>query len=195
MKTTTVSLCQAQGQSVFTKITTGPLVTDRNYSFVPSWGDYDNDGDLDVFVGTRFNANMGTGPNQFYRNNGDGRFAKLTADEAGDLAGDEARSNIGLWLDYDHDGDLDFAVGSFNPPQVNQYAFVCVYTNKKRRFSGVSSASTKRRLSWSRYSIPPWCQMPSMTCDSQEAAPKCRSISIAVPASSALGTAVPSLQP
>jgi enediyne biosynthesis protein E4 len=112
-----VPLSQAQAQPIFSRITTGALVTDRNYFMFPSWGDYDNDGDLDVFLGTRFNLNMcAPGPNQFYRNNGDGNFTKLTADDAGDIAGDQTRCSLGLWLDYDRDGDLDFFLnGPYGP--------------------------------------------------------------------------------
>jgi enediyne biosynthesis protein E4 len=102
-----IPFCRAQDQPVFTKITTGALVTDRNYNWCPSWGDYDNDGDLDVFVAARYRESA-SGPNQFYRNNGDGSFTRLTANEAGDIAEDQTHSSMGLWLDYDRDGDLDF---------------------------------------------------------------------------------------
>jgi len=66
-------------------------------------GDYDNDGDADLFV-------TNWGPNVFYQNNGDGTFTEATA-EAGlknDLWG------IGsTFLDYDGDGYLDLYVGSY----------------------------------------------------------------------------------
>jgi enediyne biosynthesis protein E4 len=97
----------AQAQPILTKITTGALVTDRNYNMCSSWGDFDNDGDLDVFVAARYTQSA-AGPNQFYRNNGDGSFTRLTTNDAGDIAEDPTRSGMGLWLDYDRDGDLDF---------------------------------------------------------------------------------------
>jgi hypothetical protein len=35
---------------IFTKITTGAIVTDGGSSIGPAWGDYDNDGWIDLFV-------------------------------------------------------------------------------------------------------------------------------------------------
>src|SRR5262245_35489860 len=55
----------------FTKVTTGPLVTDPGSSLPASWGDYDNDGYPDVFV-----PKAATDFNYLYRNNGDGTFSR-----------------------------------------------------------------------------------------------------------------------
>ena len=61
-------------QTTFTKITTGPVVTDGGNSRGEVWVDYDNDGWLDLFVS---NDN---GQNDFlYRNNGDGTFTKINS--------------------------------------------------------------------------------------------------------------------
>ena len=66
-----------------------------------AWGDYDNDGDLDIVaVGTYQ-------PHALYRNNGDGTFTN-TADEAG-IA--DPRGGWGsLFADYDNDGYLDLYI-------------------------------------------------------------------------------------
>jgi hypothetical protein len=59
--------------------------------------DYDNDGDLDLFVTDRI------GGNKLFRNNG-GAYAQVMADAPISAA----RSTVGAcWLDYDRDGDLD----------------------------------------------------------------------------------------
>ncbi len=62
-----------------------------------AWGDYDNDGDLDLYL-----ANYGQA-NKLFRNDGGGTFVDATSGPLGD-----AGSGTGVaWGDYDNDGDLD----------------------------------------------------------------------------------------
>src|SRR6266576_6030944 len=77
----------------FTAITNGPVVTDRGDSTGCAWGDYDNDGNLDLFV-----SNFGTPFNYLYRNNGDGSFTRVTT---GAIATDDTNSEGAIWGDYD----------------------------------------------------------------------------------------------
>jgi hypothetical protein len=88
----------------FSKITSGNIVNDRGYSLSCAWGDYDNDGRLDLFVANRLGCNF------LYRNNGDGTFAKVTA---GSVVNDKAESNGCAWADYDNDGFLDLFVANW----------------------------------------------------------------------------------
>ena len=69
------------------------------------WGDIDNDGWIDLYVGT-FHAE-GSKPNMLFHNTG-GRF-KLDDQENLRLS---SRANAGLFADLDNDGDLDLYVAS-----------------------------------------------------------------------------------
>ena len=70
-------------------------------------GDYDNDGQDDLFV-TYY------GQNALYHNNGDGTFADVT-ERAGLLQpGPKLRWNTGCtWVDYDRDGHLDLFIANY----------------------------------------------------------------------------------
>ncbi|MHC4431527.1 MAG: FG-GAP-like repeat-containing protein [Planctomycetota bacterium] len=67
------------------------------------WGDYDNDGHLDLYV-------VKWGWNVLYHNNGNGTFSDVT-DEAG--VGDKGNGNAAVWFDYNDDGCLDLYVGNY----------------------------------------------------------------------------------
>jgi penicillin G amidase len=67
-----------------------------------AWADYDNDGDLDLFVGFRQDE-----PNRLYRND-KGIFVNV-ATEAG--VADLTDTRAAAWGDFDADGDPDLFVG------------------------------------------------------------------------------------
>ncbi len=89
------------GDDTFSKIQTGEIVTDGGISSGPCWGDFDNDGYLDLFVANQQNQN-----NFLYRNNGDGAFTKIIE---GDIVNDYGDSYSSAWGDYDNDGDGSFS--------------------------------------------------------------------------------------
>jgi len=72
------------------------------YGMGVSVGDYDNDGDSDIYI-------TALGPNHLFRNNG-GKFEDVTA-RAG--VGDPGFSTSAVWFDYDRDGKLDLFVGNY----------------------------------------------------------------------------------
>jgi hypothetical protein len=96
-------LYRNNGDGTFTDVATAAGVGYVAASMSAIFGDYDNDGYLDLYV-----ANLG-GANILYRNNGDGTFADVTA-VAG--VGDEGASLGTAFGDYDHDGDLDLYVAN-----------------------------------------------------------------------------------
>ena len=87
----------------FTDVTARAGVGLRAYGMGTAVADYDNDGDMDLFV-TSF------GPDTLFRNNGDGTFTDVTA-TAG--VSDPLWSTSAAFLDYDRDGDLDLFVANY----------------------------------------------------------------------------------
>src|SRR6266566_3185966 len=88
-------------QTTFTKITEGDVVHDLGNFVGGAWGDFNNDGFLDLFV-----SHYG-GTNAFYRNNGTGTFTKITQ---GDPVQGADTHTVPSWGDYDNDGNLDLLV-------------------------------------------------------------------------------------
>jgi hypothetical protein len=96
---TATTLYRNNGNGTFTSVSS---VIGAFYSGAIAWGDYDNDGDLDIAAG-------GVGLNTtLYRNNGNGTFNStgiaLPIIASGSLA----------WGDYDNDGDVDLLIASYS---------------------------------------------------------------------------------
>jgi hypothetical protein len=118
------------GDGTFTDVTKKAGIGEDCCTTVASWGDIDNDGLLDLYVGryleprknipTTFYARNGE-PNQLYHNNGDGTFTNIT-EKAG-------VGEIGLCLgtvfgDYNEDGYADLYV-------VNDFGRKTLYRNNR----------------------------------------------------------------
>ena len=97
-------LYRNNGDGTFTKVTTGIVVSDGGKSTGASWGDYDNDLDLDLFV-----ANAGGQSNFLYENNGDGTFTKITNSV---ITLNGGHSHGSAWGDMDNDGYIDLMVSN-----------------------------------------------------------------------------------
>lgn len=88
----------------FTDVTQHANVGDTGFGLGVCAGDYDNDGDLDLYLNNY-------GPNVLYHNNGDGTFTDVTK-TAG--VGNGHRVGAGAnFLDIDRDGDLDLFVSNY----------------------------------------------------------------------------------
>ena len=89
----------------------------------PSVADYDNDGNLDLFV-------AGYGPNFLYHNDGGGKFTEV-AKSLGVAGGEEATPSN--WGDYDNDGRVDLYVSSYIEKPVNEKDYL--FHNDGDRFT------------------------------------------------------------
>ncbi|MCA1563152.1 MAG: CRTAC1 family protein [Acidobacteria bacterium] len=89
----------------FTDVTPAAGFRTMEYGMGVATGDYDNDGDVDVYL-TSF------GLDALYRNDGNGRFTDVTAQAEGGL-NDPRWTTSAAFLDYDRDGDLDLFVTAY----------------------------------------------------------------------------------
>ncbi len=96
-------LYRNRGDGTFDDVTEGSGADDRGYGMGCAVGDYDEDGDPDLYV-TNF------GPDTLLRNDGGGKFTDVTK-EAG--VGDPAWGTSATFADLDADGDLDLYVANY----------------------------------------------------------------------------------
>ncbi|MBL7153499.1 MAG: CRTAC1 family protein [Phycisphaerae bacterium] len=98
------ALYRNDGNFKFTDVTERSGAGDTEYALGVAAADYDNDGDLDIYVNN-------FGPNVLLRNNGDGTFTDVTA-RAGLANGHKVGASTSF-LDMDKDGDLDLYVTNY----------------------------------------------------------------------------------
>jgi hypothetical protein len=95
-------------------------------SYSNAWGDYDNDGDLDLAV------SLGTGEVRLYRND-TGVLVSVGAAAGMPQAGSHELRGLS-WGDYDGDGDIDLLGGSTPTDKLTK-----VLRNDKGRFTDVAA--------------------------------------------------------
>jgi enediyne biosynthesis protein E4 len=118
-------LYKNNGNGTFTDVTQSSGITVMSYSWSADWGDFDNDGDMDLYAG---NSN---GPNNLYVNNGNGTFTEAAATYG---VADPFSSFSCGWADFDNDGDLDLYVANGQPNADK------LYRNDGSTFTDVAAA-------------------------------------------------------
>ncbi|MEI8018201.1 MAG: CRTAC1 family protein [Schlesneria sp.] len=117
-----MSLLRNRGNSTFEDVTISSGLIEPIASETAAWGDYDNDGLVDLFVGGEYrspvpdNATYSLEPRnrcRLYHNEGNGKFVDV-AEKVG--VAEEECTKGSAWGDYDGDGRLDLFVSNMNAP-------------------------------------------------------------------------------
>ncbi len=107
------TLYHNQGNGTFKDMTVAAGVNDNTNTWTAVWGDYDNDGYLDLFVARPGSVVLGVGnANLLYHNNGDGTFTDRAAAAGVALQTDQKTQahKLAAWGDYNNDGFLDLVL-------------------------------------------------------------------------------------
>lgn len=107
------------GHGYFSKSATLIPTVNKNTAVISPY-DFDGDGDIDVFIGSRsIVSNYGVNPNHlFLENNGDGTFKNSTERLAYDLK-DAGMITNAIWVDVDNDNKKDLVtVSEWDTPKI-----------------------------------------------------------------------------
>lgn len=125
-------LLRNDGDWRFTDAAEACGIVENKFSYAPSWEDYDDDGDMDLYVANDF------GSNRLWRND---RTAEGTVifTEVAVLAGvqDTAAGMSSAWGDADNDGHMDLYAGNMFSSAGNRIAF-------QEKFQSTASAGERQ---------------------------------------------------
>jgi hypothetical protein len=107
------SLLRNRGDGSFEDVTEAAGLLTFHPSQTAAFGDFDNDGRLDLFVGNESPA--GGAPSELWRQNPDGTFTDVAAEVGVDRAGFVKGA---VWGDYDNDGRLDLYLSRYGQTNV-----------------------------------------------------------------------------
>jgi penicillin G amidase len=91
-----------------------------------AWGDFDGDGNMDLYVGF---SKRSAAANKLYRNEGGKHFVEVGHGMGVDVSGFETRQVV--WIDYDNDGKVDLFVAFRDGPNM-------LFHNERDRFRNVA---------------------------------------------------------
>ncbi len=99
------------GNGSFSKVNTGMIGNGlSNPGWAAAWGDYDNDGLVDLIIASPFNfAGIHT-PNILIHNDGNLNFSRV--DSSSIVRNGVGTYTVPSWSDYDNDGDLDLFISA-----------------------------------------------------------------------------------
>ena len=128
-------LFRNDGNNTFIDITSASGLPDDGVldTFGASWGDYNNDSYLDVFLSIRDESQ--SIPNFLYRNNGDGTFSNVTEEAGLQLTG--FITFCAAFFDYDNDGYQDIYMANDKYATAN----ILYHNNGDGTFEDVSASS------------------------------------------------------
>ncbi len=133
-------LMRNDGNFTFSDVTAAAGITDNGANEGCSWGDYDGDGLLDLFIPNYDGIKPDTAnePDVLYHNNGDGTFTNVarTLGLASPGYGFQ-----GVWSDYDNDGDVDLFVSQDRGHLGPLFMGDLLYRNDGGTFTDVSATS------------------------------------------------------
>lgn len=102
-------LYRNDGSGGFTEVSAAAGVSFLGRSHSVAWGDYDNDGFVDIYV-CSYGTIPGPIPSLLYKNNGDGTFTEVGV--AAGVAQPTKPALAVVWVDYDNDNDIDLYVAN-----------------------------------------------------------------------------------
>ena len=108
------SLLRNNGDGTFVDVTDAAGLLSFHPTQAAVWGDFDNDGWVDLFIGNE-SGRQSTNACQLYKNNKDGTFSNVAAQLG--------VANVGFvkgaaWGDYDNDGWLDLYLSRLGGPNI-----------------------------------------------------------------------------